>query len=123
MTFQLRILNCGIEIMRIHANVASGSSSYESIGWANLQDGEISPEALANLKEEEVGILHAQIEILRQHSELKRRVSAYMLHGEINQVRDWVLHADRGEVARLADNLMYEIQELRKALIKRLGED
>lgn len=46
-----------------------------------------------------------------------------MLHGEINQVRDWILHADRGEVARLADNLMFEMQELRKALIKRLSED
>ena len=75
-TFQLRIMNCGIEIMRIHANVTSGESNYESIGWANLQDGKISPEALANLKEEEIGILQAQIEIIRQQAELKRRVSA-----------------------------------------------
>lgn len=118
----LRVYDGGIEVVRETTDAASGASARESIGWAELRTGRLSPEAVANLSADEIAAITPRLRALRTNSRNRDRADAFMLHADINRVRVWAVTAEESDIEAIAEDLMFEMQELRRTLIERLGQ-
>ncbi len=118
----LRIFEGGVDILRETTEISSGRIEMVSLGWADLRRAVIPEDVQAQMTAEELAATKVRLSTLRNHVEQRDRGDAYMLHADINRIRNWLMTASHLDVENIADDLIYEMQELRKLLMQRLSE-
>jgi len=117
----LRIYDSGVDIVKEETNLANGETELNSIGWVNLRDAKLTPEITKALTSDEAKLTEHRLKVLQDRLYEKERADAYLLHGEINRIRTWIETASLRDVNVISDDLMFEINELRKLLLHRLS--
>ncbi len=118
----LRVYDAGVDILRETTEVDTGRVSLVSLGWANLRDASIPDSVRQKMRPEEITAAQDKLLLLRDRMELRDRADAYMLAADINRVRTWLQTASLRDVEKIADDLVFEMQELRALILKRLSE-
>ncbi len=116
----LRVFEGGVDILRETTEIKTGRISLESLGWADLRSARVPEQVLPGLASDEASAVQVRLQLLRDNVERRDRADAFMLHADINRIRNWALSASQRDIENIADDLMYEMQELRKLLMTRL---
>ncbi len=118
----LRVYDAGVDILREITELDTGRVSVVSLGWANLREASIPDSVRQKMRPEELTAAQNKLLMLRDRMELRDKADAYMLAADINRVRTWLQTASLRDVEKIADDLVYEMQELRALILKRLSE-
>ena len=117
-----RIKSNGATVMRIVENAQSKRTMMEPLASANHRNGDIRALGEAVISNEEMAAITAWIEDRKRLLLQRNSTEADLLCEQLGLTAQWIrTDASDEEIARLSDQLLWGMHDLRAALIRRIA--